>query len=82
MTDQLVAGAPVVHPGRLDGTGPIHLGRTEARKRSDPAVVGICPGTVGRELTRVVRRRWWQRRPAWCPACAQLRDYLRGRGEL
>lgn len=78
----VVAGAPIVYPGRVDGDGPLHLGRTEARKGRGPAVIGICPPAHAVELVRAVespRRWWWPRRRAakWCPYCAQLRDHLR-----
>lgn len=81
MSEQLLAGAPMLWPGRVCGVGPLHLGRTEARRKSEPALIGICPASVGLELTRAPKTRWW-RRSRWCEDCKAYADYLRSKGQL
>lgn len=77
VSDLLTAGAPVLIPARTSPTAKLlHLGRTEARKRRDPAILGICPDVLDVELVRAPALRWW-RRKRWCRDCADYRDYLR-----
>ena len=83
--DRVVAGSPVMWPAVTgDGSRVLHLARSEARKKRDPALVGICTALRDIELLPARRRPWWRRwrRRRWCPDCGAYKAYLESLGRL
>lgn len=83
--DRVVAGAPVMWPATVTGGRVLHLARSQARRKAEPVLVGVCPGLRDVQLVAAPRLRWWQRlttRRRWCPDCSRYRDYLRSLGAV